>query len=87
MSETTNPTTTDNTFIYHFNNGKYNGWGQLTLPPNKKIKSIAGMGTESETIILTDEWKKIEYNNNKMTSDIPTPRFGQTMCVYNDKTA
>ncbi|KAL9648567.1 hypothetical protein ABK040_012226 [Willaertia magna] len=38
----------------------------------------------SLNLIEKDEWKKIEYNNNKMTSDIPTPRFGQTMCVYND---
>ncbi|KAL9653727.1 hypothetical protein ABK040_016655 [Willaertia magna] len=37
----------------------------------------------SFNLIKKDEWKKIEYNN-KMTSDIPTPRFGQTMCVYND---
>ncbi|KAL9648570.1 hypothetical protein ABK040_012229 [Willaertia magna] len=38
----------------------------------------------SLNLIKKDEWKKMEYNNNKMKSDIPTPRFGQTMCVYND---
>ncbi|KAL9648012.1 hypothetical protein ABK040_012313 [Willaertia magna] len=41
----------------------------------------------SLNLITKDEWKRIDYNENNdlTTSDnIPSPRYGQTMCIYKD---
>ncbi|KAL9656042.1 hypothetical protein ABK040_007661 [Willaertia magna] len=34
-----------------------------------------------------DEWKRMVYQNNELTSVnyIPSPRYGHTMCIYKDK--
>ncbi|KAL9648549.1 hypothetical protein ABK040_012209 [Willaertia magna] len=65
MSETANSSTTtntDSTFVYCFTK-----WEQLTLPLNKKIKSIAGTGTE--TIILTEFNELYSLQNNSEDDD------------------